>query len=271
MRRIKTATGVALVILIAVSSASARTRLVLVGGGPRPKAALERFVAWAGGSAARIAVVPWASEEQAESAAALAADLKAVGSGAVDQLVVTDTADAAHTADALRHATGIFFTGGDQRRLMDTIEGAKLGDLLRERYRAGCVFGGTSAGTAVMAGTMITGDGDFEVIDGHKVDTRPGLGMLPGAFVDQHFIKRGRENRLLGLVLLHQNHLGLGIDEGTAALVVDERYLDVIGPSQVMVVDARGASHVTPRTAASVRLYILKEGMRFDLKARKVL
>lgn len=263
--------GAVLILALIGASASAKSRLVLVGGGPRPKAALERFVEWAGGRHARIAVVPWASEEQAESAEALAAELKPLGPATVDALVVGTANEAAGTAEVLRRATGIFFTGGDQRRLMDLIEKAGLGELLRSRYRAGCVFGGTSAGTAIMAGTMITGDGDFEVIDGRKVETRPGLGVLPSTLVDQHFVKRGRENRLFGLVLLHPSELGVGIDEGTAALVDDDRYLEVVGPTQVMIVDAGDASHTTPRTAASLRLHILTEGMRFDLKARRVL
>jgi cyanophycinase-like exopeptidase len=48
---------------------------------------------------------------------------------------------------------------------------------------------------------MMTGDGDFTVIDGRKVDTREGLCLLPGTIVDQHFLKRQWENRLFGLIL----------------------------------------------------------------------
>src|SRR5512141_121191 len=62
-----------------VASAAAVTRLVLVGGGERPRAALARFVEWAGGPAARVLVVPWASGEAEESCNALVAELREHG------------------------------------------------------------------------------------------------------------------------------------------------------------------------------------------------
>ncbi len=93
---------------------------------------------------------------------------------------------------------------------------------MRTRHAEGVVFGGTSAGAAVMSLRMITGEGDFTVIDGDQVEVRAGLGLLPGVIVDQHFVKRQRENRLFGLVLKHPDERGVGIDEGTA-LLVDER------------------------------------------------
>ncbi len=73
--------------------------------------------------------------------------------------------------------------------------------ILKLRYDAGTVFGGTSAGAAIMSSQMITGEGDFTVIDGKKVQTSLGLGLLPDdVIVDQHFIKRQRQNRLFGLI-----------------------------------------------------------------------
>ena len=63
---------------------------------------------------------------------------------------------------------------------------------------------------------MITGGGDHTVLDGQKVEVRAGLGLLPGVILDQHFLKRQRQNRLFGLVLDHPRLLGVGVDEGTA-------------------------------------------------------
>jgi beta-lactamase class A len=84
---------------------------------------------------------------------------------------------------------------------------------------------------------MITGEGDFKIIDGAKVDTRAGLGLLPdNILVDQHFIKRQRENRLFGLMLQGPELFGLGIDEGTAVLVSDNRKAEVVGASSVMFI-----------------------------------
>lgn len=265
----------AMLAVVAVATASGaqavQRRAVLVGGGPRPAGAVRAFVEWSGGARARIVIIPWASEEQAESAEALAVELRAHGAMQIESLVLDTPADAATRKSVLRDATGIFMTGGDQRRLMDVIDGAGLGDLLRERYRAGCVFAGTSAGTAAMAATMITGDGDFEVIDGSRVETRAGIGVLPAILVDQHFIRRSRQNRLIGLVLMHPALAGVGIDEGTAAFVTNERRLEVVGPGQVVVVDARRATRRTARTGADLRLHVLGNGMRFDLVTGRVL
>jgi cyanophycinase len=128
---------------------------------------------------------------------------------------------------------------------------------LRERYKAGVVFGGTSAGAAIMSERMITGEGDFTVIDSAKVEVRPGLGLLPGVIIDQHFIKRQRHNRLFGLVLTHPEERGVGIDEGTAILVEDGRKALVVGSSQVMLVDASDKD--------SLVLKLLRAGQTFEV------
>jgi cyanophycinase len=60
----------------------------------------------------------------------------------------------------------------------------------------------------------------------------PGLGMVPGVIVDQHFLARDRRDRLLGALQQHPRLVGLGIDEGTA-LVVKGRELKCLGESTV--------------------------------------
>jgi cyanophycinase len=108
---------------------------------------------------------------------------------------------------------------------------------------------------------MITGEGDFTVIDGAKVETREGLGLLPGAIVDQHFLKRQRENRLFGLILKYPEMLGVGVDQATALLVEDGLWGEVAGDGQVMLVDGRHEPG-----ALLVRLF--KNGERIDLAKR---
>ena len=137
----------------------------------------------------------------------------------------------------LDRATGVFFTGGDQNRIMDVLRDESLLTQLQKQYHAGIVFGGTSAGTAIMSHTMIRGDNGDDVIDPSSVPSRPGLGLLTDLIVDQHFIKRRRENRLLSLLLTSKETLGVGIDEGTALGIEDGRYAKVLGPKQVMVID----------------------------------
>ena len=241
----------------------APSRLVLVGGGTKPAEAMARFVQWAGGAKARILVIPWASAEPQESCDALQADLAPLGPAAVDPAPFAPLTEAsrADLLEKLARATGVFFGGGDQGRIMDVLKDDAVLQALRARHRAGVVFGGTSAGTAVMSARMITGEGDFTVVDGDRVEVRPGLALLPDeVIVDQHFIKRQRENRLFGLVLKHPGERGVGIDEG-AALLVEGEEAEVVGGS-VMLVDARpepGALLVT----------LVPPGRRIPLRPRR--
>jgi cyanophycinase len=104
---------------------------------------------------------------------------------------------------------------------------------------------------------MITGDGDFTVIDGDQVVVREGLGLLPGVIVDQHFVKRQRENRLFGLLLKHPEERGVGIDEDTAILVTGGRQAEVVGKGPVLLVDAVGTD--------SLRVQLVRSGQSVDL------
>jgi cyanophycinase len=244
-------------------------RLVLIGGGSRPPEAMARFVEWAGGAQARLLVVPWASGEPKGSCEAILQDLTLYHPAAAEcgTAAVLDAggraaplAPAGSKAflEALARATGVFFTGGDQARVMDVLADPVLLAALRARYAAGAVFGGTSAGTAIMSRTMITGDGDFTVIDGGKVGVRPGLGLLDGIILDQHFVKRQRENRLFGLVLRSPAERGAGIDEGAALLVTGGRRAEVVGTSVVVLVDAAGTDHLS--------VTLLRPGQKVDLR-----
>src|SRR4029077_20781918 len=77
------------------------------------------------------------------------------------------------------------------------------------------------AGAAIMSPVMIIG------AVGAQPEVGPGFGFLPGTIVDQHFVKRRRENRLLTVLNSYPKLVGLGIDENTV-LVVQGRTLSVI-------------------------------------------
>ena len=254
-----------LAVLCAGRAAHATERLVLLGGGPRPEAALARFVEWAGGSHGRVLIVPWASSEPAESAAAFREDLEPLRPGPIDVAPFAPLGEAQRAAllRMLGDAGGVFFTGGDQARIMDVLRDEGLLKAFRNRYRAGAVFGGTSAGTAIMSPRMITGEGDFTVIDAAQVETRPGLGLLEGTIVDQHFVKRQRQNRLFGLILAHPELLGVGIDEGSAFLVKDGRFGEVVGSSPVMLVDGG-------REKGALVVRLARPGQTVDLRERRI-
>ena len=262
LKPLMTAFGLLATISIA-APAVATEHLVLVGGGERPVAAMQRFVDWAGGPRARLLMILWATEYPKESYESLREDFGALHPGSIEAAPLQPLTPESR-ADFLKQleaATGVFFSGGDQTRVMEVLKDTGLLDAIRAKHRGGTVFGGTSAGTAVMSRIMITGEGDFTVLDGTKVETREGLDLIRGVIVDQHFLKRQRENRLFGLLLQNPQQLGVGVNEDAAVLVTDSRHAEVVG-GLVMIVDGRGGKD-------ELHLTIVRPGQRYDLVKRR--
>ena len=101
---------------------------------------------------------------------------------------------------AVRDATGIFLTGGNQLRLSSTIGGTRLADAILERFRHGAVVAGTSAGASAMSSHMIAFGASGATPKHRMAQIAAGLGVLPGVIVDQHFQQRNRLGRLLSLI-----------------------------------------------------------------------
>ncbi len=267
MRRICCLTVLALVIpVLAHAAPVSKGHLVVIGGGTIPDDVRARTLALAGGDKAIVVVLPQASELPEAGPEAVEVWKKA---GAANATVV-DVAARAAALEAISQATLIWFPGGDQTRFMNALTGTGIPEAILDRYQHGATVAGTSAGAAVMSKVMITGDDmDLQAITAKKTDTKPGLGLWPQALVDQHFLKRQRQNRLLSAVLDHPDLIGVGIDESTAVIVSGSR-IEVIGKSNVVVIDARKASVQPvgagqPMAGQQLRVHVLKAGMRLDL------
>ena len=218
--------------------------LFIIGGGVRTPELMERFVALAGGEGAKILVVPFASADGEETGAYLAEEFRGLGCVADYVVFEKGEADLEVNVKKLDGVTGVFFSGGDQNRLTDLLLGTVFLERIKEIYREGGVVGGTSAGAAVMSKVMITGDEavnmdaevSFPVIKRGNVVTAEGFGFIDFALIDQHFIQRKRENRLINLVIEH-NLPGIGIDESTAVIFGGGRTFEVFGDRSVMVLE----------------------------------
>ena len=138
---------------------SAQQRLVIVGGGPRPPEALSRFVEWAGKERSHILIIPWATAQPEAAFKSLREDFAPFPTAAIEAAPAAPLNDDAKIKflGQLKQATGVFFSGGDQARIMNVLADESLLQALRKRYDEGVVFGGTSAGTAIMSRRMITG------------------------------------------------------------------------------------------------------------------
>jgi cyanophycinase len=261
----------------------ARGDLLIIGGGDRPSSVMGLFACLARGAEGKVLVFPQASERP-EAGSEIEQELKALGLGQV-VVVATDRAGA-DTEDFLRladGATGVYFGGGDQARLMAVLLGSRLARRLHDLHDAGAVIAGTSAGAAVMSRVMITGDEkrplskdeNWQTIEADNVITADGLGFLDDVIVDQHFVRRRRHSRLISLVLEKPDLLGMAIDESTAVWVKPGRSFEVVGDGPVLVLDAKGATIARDDTGyglrgTGLRLDVLRPGATYDLAARKV-
>ncbi len=255
--------------------------VIIIGGAEdkvRDRVILSRFVALAGGVDATIAVISTASSlglEAGERYKQVFGDLGVTRVIALHAVTRSQANDEVSTL-AIREATGIFLTGGNQLRLSSTIGGTRLADAILERFRHGAVVAGTSAGASAMSSHMIAFGASGATPKHRMAQISAGLGVLPGVIIDQHFQQRNRLGRLLSLIAQNPSLLGLGVDEDTAGVVGPDGILEVIGRGSITVVD--GSQSETdawevrghrPLMISGVVLHSLPSGYRFDLRHRE--
>ncbi|MEG4499468.1 cyanophycinase [Microcoleus sp. F10-C6] len=256
-------------------------KLLIIGGAEDKEGEckiLREFLRCAGGTKARIVVMTAATSLPGEVGDNYIRVFERLGA---EDVRVVDTqrpedANNPEYLEAIEQATGIFFTGGDQARIISCLKDTKLDEAMHKRYSEGIIIGGTSAGAAMMPDMMII-EGDSET--NPRVDAvamGPGMGFLPGVVIDQHFAQRGRLGRLVTALLLQPAVLGFGIDENTAILVSGDE-LEVIGESAVTIIDESEKLHdnIDGRlkdeglAICGAKLHILPHGYRFNLKTHQ--
>ena len=261
---------------------SQRGSVMAIGGAEdkvRERVILARFVALAGGAAARIAIVPTASsiEDTGQRYKAIFLDL---GSASAEVAFLADRAAAMdeRALVPLRDATGVFMTGGNQMRLATILGGSRVEAAIHAQSAAGAVVGGTSAGASILSRHMVAFGASGTGPKQRMAQLAAGFGLLDGVIIDQHFRERDRIGRLLTLVALNPGQLGLGIDEDTAAIFHPDGCMEVLGRGTVMVVDGqRMASDIAHQPAhkalnvTDVTLHALADGARYDLDTRRPL
>lgn len=232
--------------------------LVIAGGGPLPAEIRQRFLDLAGGSGrARLVVIPAfdATAAQQESQKEFWRGL-AVTDVQILHANSRDQANKDSFSVSLDQATGVWLSGGVQAWLSEKYAGTIVEDKLRAVVARGGVIGGSSAGAAVMTKIMIE-QGQEEAVEG------VGFDLFPDAVIDQHFLRRSRVNRLVGLMELHPDLTAFGIDEGTALVVqVPKGRLGVIGASYVL-------AYVPTTSKGESRFEILKHGDQIEMSGLK--
>jgi cyanophycinase len=262
-------------------AASTAGTIFAIGGAEaklRRRSVLRAFVAEAGGSEAKIAVIPAASSLGPEVVEVYRAVFTALGAGEVVGVRPENRAQAQNgqLAESLTDVTAIFMTGGNQLKLSGFITGTPFGAAIHAAARRGVVIGGTSAGASILADYMIAFGSGGSTPKQRMSQLSVGLGLVTGVVIDQHFEQRNRYGRLLSLVAQSPSLLGIGIDEDTAAVIRGSN-LEVIGRGAVTVVDGQHlitnaylAQRTAPLLVSGATLHVLPSGSRFDLASRSL-
>lgn len=276
-----------------LTPAETKGSLLIVGGSERfdNEKIWDEFLELAGGSGARIAVIPTASDYPRKNGTDLVDHLNEMGAEAFlvpvaeedFEIDVDDAVRDEKLVDQVRKAQGVFFIGGDQARIRDAFLTkdalpTPMLKAIREMHREGGVVGGSSAGAAIMSrimyrdaynvlGTMLRG-----VKFGFETDH--GLGFLPRDwFVDQHFLVRGRLARSLVAMKTHGFPYGVGIDEDTALVVAGDGEARVVGYRGVVVMDLTDSTSdpaVEGFNLKNARLSYLGHGDTINLRTREI-
>lgn len=258
-------------------------RLLVIGGAEDPDeddmTILPHLVEMAGGKDARIIICSSPSENPEEKVDTYGALFEKLGVKEVIAAPITDRqqADEPELLEAVKRATAVFFTGGDQLRLTALIAGTDFCENIRTRlYGDGLIVAGTSAGAAAMSSVMVIGGKDEGTVRREDVDLAPGLGYWRDTVVDTHFNQRGRVSRLLTIFAHNPQVLGIGIDENTAIELVPGDRFTVVGEGAVMVFNGR-VTHTNAPDASNDQtlaitdsvIHTLPSGYGFNLRTKR--
>lgn len=212
-----------------------RGTLIIQGGGATPAQITDYFLQRAGRENTKLVIIPTASAE-AEKPTGWTEIWNQRNVSDITMLHTRNRkrANQEDFVQPLREATAVWISGGDQQRLADAYVGTLVEKELQALLRRGGIIWGTSAGAAIQSKLMIVGGTP------PAAELARGLDLLPGAVIDQHFLARKREPRLLEVLKKHPGFVGIGVDEGTA-LVVQGRTLKVLGTSTVTLLLSEGA------------------------------
>lgn len=174
----------------------------------------------------------------------------------------------------LENCSCVFFTGGDQLKITSLIGGSSLYKSLKRAFRKGTLIVGTSAGASCLCSTMIVSGIDEESPKKCTIKMAPGLDLIRGILIDQHFAQRGRIGRLLNAVAQNPGILGIGIDENTAVVFDNISTFNILGSGAVTVADGRNinftnVSELSPDeilAITDIKIHILPKGYGYDIE-----
>lgn len=256
--------------------------IIPIGGAEekvRDAAILSRFAEVCGGSDARVAILPTASQDP-DTGPRYERLFGEIGVREARSLPFDSRSDCERDdwLGYLETADGVFLTGGNQLRLSTTLGGTPVASLLRRRNREGIPVAGTSAGAAFLPEHMIAFGDEGSTPRSDMVTLAPGLGLTNSVVVDQHFRQRDRLGRLItALAYNPRGAVGIGLDEDTAAFLDGDQILRAVGSGALTIVDPAdmefssmdSARRHDPVCILGLKVHILIDGATFDLETRR--
>lgn len=179
----------------------------------------------------------------------------------------------------IEEADLIFFSGGDQVRLVDIFDGSQLIALIKARFFKGELsIAGTSAGAAAASDPMIY-DGDYSGFVKGSVKYAKGFGFLPEVTIDTHFLARERIPRLAQFIASGRSRRGIGLDEDTGIVIGPNLRFEVIGSGMATVLQADRLLNTNYKDLSEreiintnhLRIGFLSAGSKFSIKRWSVL
>lgn len=277
------------------AEASGGGPVMLIGGALRTDnvEVYEEIGALAGGKGkARIAVIPLAAldpikkgEDQVRifQQYGINSFLVPIGNSRILKNYETEAYNPEWVA-RVRGATGVFFIGGTEERIVDALysadgERTPLLNAIWDVYNRGGLIAGSSAGAFVMGTTMFRADMDvLEILkkgyceDGQEL--YKGLGFLgPDILVDLHFLTKGRFGRLPAAMAVKNYTIGIGVDENTTVVITDRNNVHVLGYSAAVIIDlsdARMDAAIPGFNMQYIRMTYLEKGDKFNIADRSL-
>lgn len=188
-------------------------------------------------NAKNVAVIPSASGYPTGLAEDYFYAFRDLGVEVVNAIDIRDREDAAKPEflEKIEQADLIFFTGGDQVKLVHILNNTPALDLIRKRHMQGVTIAGTSAGAAAASNPLLCDGDDRGLIKG-SINIHEGFGFLENVTIDTHFVNRGRIGRLTQFLCTGQSKKGVGLGEDTGIIVAPDLSFEVIGSELVTVI-----------------------------------
>jgi len=250
--------------------------LVLIGGSEDRRG--ERHVlrrTLSVNSARTVTVIPAASARGGDLGREYEDAFREAGASKVHVLEVDDPSrtDRQVNVERIQEADLVFFTGGDQVKLVDAVRGTRCLELIRTKLLEGMTVAGTSAGAMACSETMIYYGDDAGLRKG-AVRHSEGFGFLKKVTVDTHFLERRRIFRLAQFLAEGDVHYGVGISEDTGIALGPDSRFEVFGQGLVTVLRSdRGTFSNSQKvhrddlvTVDGIRVGFLPPGSAFSIR-----